>query len=60
MIRKRKRYLGSFSTEEEAARVYDRVSLQNHGNKAKTNYFYSQDEIKEIINSHIIFIKQDD
>ncbi len=49
MVNKRKRYVGSFSNEEEAARIYDKVSLQNHGGKAKTNYFYSEEEIKNII-----------
>ena len=49
MVRKKKRYLGSFSNEEEAARAYDKVALQNHGNKAKTNYDYSKEEIEKII-----------
>ena len=49
MVKKKKRYLGSFNNEEEAARIYDKVALQNHGNKAKTNYDYTQDEIEKII-----------
>ena len=60
MVNKRKRYVGSFSSEEEAARIYDRVSLQNHGSKAKTNYFYSEDEIKTIINSPNVLNKDDE
>ena len=49
MVKKKKRYLGSFSNEEEAARAYDRVALQHHGIKAKTNYDYTKDEIKKIM-----------
>ena len=49
MVRKKKRYLGSFSSEEEAARAYDKVALQNHGNKAKTNYDYTKEEIEKIL-----------
>jgi len=60
MVNKKKRYVGSFSTEEEAARVYDKVSLQNHGSKAKTNYFYTEDEIKSIINSPSVLTKDDE
>ena len=49
MVKKKKRYLGSFPSEEEAARAYDKVALQNHGNKAKTNYDYSKEEVEKII-----------
>ena len=49
MVRKKKRYLGSFSLEEEAARAYDKVALQNHGIKAKTNYDYTKEEIEKIL-----------
>ena len=50
MVNKKKRYLGSFSSEEEAARAYDKVALQHHGIKAKTNYEYTKEEIKKIMN----------
>ena len=49
MVKKKKRYLGSFSNEEEAARAYDKVALQHHGNKAKTNYDYTKEEIDKIL-----------
>ncbi len=49
MVMKKKRYVGSYSNEEEAARAYDKVALQNHGTRAKTNYDYDDDEVKRII-----------
>ena len=51
MVNKKKRYLGSFLNEEEAARVYDKVALQNHGHKAKTNFDYTKEEIDNILKS---------
>ena len=49
MVKKKKRYLGSFASEEEAARAYDKVALQHHGNKAKTNYDYTKEEVDNIL-----------
>lgn len=48
MVKKRKRYVGSYSNEIEAAKNYDKVAIQHHGNKAKTNYFYTEEEIQRI------------
>ena len=42
-------HLGYYQTEEDAARVYDRVSLALHGNAAQTNFpfeEYPEEEIK--------------
>ena len=30
-------------------KAYDKVALQNHGNKAKTNYDYTKEEIEKIL-----------
>ena len=49
MIKKKKKYMGSYSNEEEAARVYDKYALIYHGKKAKTNYDYTEEEVKKII-----------
>ena len=48
MINKKKRYIGNYKNEEEAASSYDIVAIQNHGNKAKTNFYYSPEEIERI------------
>lgn len=49
MINKKKSYIGSYSTEEKAAKEYDVVALCNHGKKAKTNFYYTPEEIEKII-----------
>ena len=49
MVNKKKRYVGSFSKEEDAAHSYDKVALQNHGSKAKTNFDYTKKEVEEIL-----------
>ena len=51
MVNKKKRYVGSYSKEEEAAKAYDKVALQNHGSKAKTNFDYTKKEVEEILSS---------
>ena len=45
MINKKKRYIGNYRNEEEAASSYDIVAIQNHGNKAKTNFYYTPEQI---------------
>lgn len=40
-VRKKKIYIGTFPTEEEAARQYDLVALKNLGSEAKTNFSYN-------------------
>ena len=48
MINKKKRYIGNYRNEEEAAMFYDIVAIQNHGSKAKTNFYYTPEEIQKI------------
>ena len=52
MINKKKHYIGSFMSEEEAAREYDRVAIRNKGAKAKPNFSYTEEQV--------MFIEKDD
>ena len=49
MLNKKKKYLGTLPTEEQAAKIYDKVAIQYQGCKAKTNFAYSKDEIMQIL-----------
>ena len=48
MLNKKKLYIGSYPVEEDAARIYDILTLKFRGNKAKTNYYYNYEQIKKI------------
>ena len=48
MINKKKLYIGSYPVEEDAARIYDILTLKFRGIKAKTNYYYNYEQIKKI------------
>jgi len=48
MVNKQKFYIGSYPSEEQAARIYDILSLKNRGDKAKTNFAYDFNQIKKI------------
>ena len=48
MKKKKKKYIGNYKNEEEAASSYDIVAIQNHGSKAKTNFYYTPEEIERI------------
>ena len=48
MINKKKIYIGSYPVEEDAARIYDILTLKFRGIKAKTNYYYNYEQIKKI------------
>ena len=48
MHKKHNFYIGSFSSEEIAARVYDIKSYELKGNNAKTNFVYSEKELEII------------
>jgi hypothetical protein len=53
MINKSKSYVGTYATEDFAARVYDILAIKNRGNKAKTNFLYSESQINKICNTDI-------
>ena len=52
-IKKNKYYLGSYPSEELAARIYDIVALKIRGLKASTNFVYNNDQIKKICENEI-------
>jgi len=49
MINRQKKYLGTLPSEEQAARFYDRVSIQYQGLKAKTNFAYTAAQVDQIL-----------
>ena len=53
MLHKSKSYVGTYSTEEIAARIYDILAIKNRGIKARTNFIYNEQQIKNILNTNI-------
>ena len=48
MHKKGKSYVGSYSSEEFAARIYDILAIKLRGLKARTNFKYTYQQIKKI------------
>ena len=44
-----RRYIGSSSSEQEAAQLYDRKSIASNGLTAKTNFSYTKSQIEDIL-----------
>ena len=55
MINNNKPYIGTFSSEELAARIYDIASIKNIGINSKTNFIYKSEQIDKILNANIDF-----
>ena len=53
MINKNKSYIGSYPSEETAARIYDILALKIKGFKARTNFEYNYNEIIKICETQI-------
>jgi hypothetical protein len=51
--KKNKAYIGSYPSEELAARIYDVISIKNRGIKAKTNFEYNVEQIQKITETNI-------
>ena len=55
MFNNNKSYIGTYYTEEFAARIYDIVSIQRMGINAKTNFSYNSEQILRILKANINF-----
>ena len=58
MVNNQKYYIGSYPSEEMAARVYDIFAIKNRGIKARTNFIYNNIQ-KNIIKESKINFKSD-
>ena len=55
MNKRNKSYIGTYNSEELAARIYDFMAIKKKGIMAKTNFFYNDRQIKNIILKDIDF-----
>ena len=53
MNHNKKSYVGSYSSEEVAARIYDILEIKKRGIKARTNFKYNNIQIKKIKDMNI-------
>ena len=53
MVNKSKTYIGTYSSESIAARIYDIIAIKNRGIKARTNFVYSNNQLTKICNNDI-------
>ena len=53
MVNNEKHYIGSYQSEELAARIYDILSIKKRGIKARTNFFYNNIQLKKIFEKQI-------
>ena len=53
MFNKSKNYIGSYNSEEYAARIYDILVLKYRGVKARTNFIYNHEQIQMIKDMNI-------
>ena len=53
MFKNNRPYIGTYYSEEIAARVYDIVSIKRRGIKSKTNFYYSNEQINKILSANI-------
>ena len=55
MSKNSKPYIGTYYSEEIAARIYDIASIKKNGIKAKTNFYYNNEQIDRILKANIDF-----
>ena len=53
MVNNKKYYIGSYLSEELAARVYDIHAIKMRGIKARTNFPYNNIQLKNIFEKNI-------
>ena len=53
MVNKSKTYIGTYSSESIAARIYDIIAIKNRGIKARTNFVYSKNQLAKICSNDI-------
>ena len=53
MNHNKKSYVGSYSSEEVAARIYDILEIKKRGIKARTNFKYNNIQMKKIKDTDI-------
>ncbi|CAI2384150.1 unnamed protein product [Moneuplotes crassus] len=49
IINKSKKYVGCYKSKLQAAAIYDKLAINFHGKKAKTNFSYTKREVLQII-----------
>ena len=55
MTNNKKPYIGTYNSEELAARIYDIAAIKKIGIKSKTNFIYKNEQINRILNTNINF-----
>jgi hypothetical protein len=55
MYKRNKSYIGTYYSEELAARIYDIISIKRMGIKAKTNFLYNNEQISKILKANFDF-----
>jgi len=58
MYKNNKPYIGTYYSEELAARIYDIVSIKKNYINAKTNFLYNSEQIERILKVNIDFKSQ--
>ena len=55
MVNNKKPYVGTYHSEELAARIYDIISIKRIGIRARTNFLYNKEQIERILKENIDF-----
>ena len=55
MFKNNKPYIGTYNSEELAARIYDIASIKRNGISSKTNFKYNNEQIERILKVNINF-----